>query len=64
MFAGVFGTGLLFERLATFYASTPRGTFTLPDLLNVDQGVIVFAIVLIALAGFKVAERLEARSAA
>jgi uncharacterized membrane protein YedE/YeeE len=64
MFAGVFGTGLLFGRLATFYASTPRGTFTLPDLLNVDQGVIVFAIVLIALAGFKVAERLEARSAA
>ena len=64
MFAGVFGTGLLFGRLITFYASTPRGTFTLPDLLNVNEGVIVFAIVLIALAGFKVAERLEARSAA
>jgi uncharacterized membrane protein YedE/YeeE len=64
MFAGVFGTGLLFERLATFYASTPRGAFTLPDLLNVNQGVIVFAIVLIALAGFQVAERIEARSAA
>ena len=64
MFAGVFGTGLLFERLAAFYASTPRGTFTLPDLLNVNEGVIVFVIVLIALAGFKVAERLEARSAA
>jgi uncharacterized membrane protein YedE/YeeE len=64
MYAGVFGTGLLFERLATFYASTPRGAFTLPDLLNVNQGVIVFAIVLIALAGFKIAERLEARSAA
>jgi uncharacterized membrane protein YedE/YeeE len=64
MYAGVFGTGLLFERLATFYASTPRGAFTLPDLLNVNQGVIVFAIVLIALAGFQVAERIEARSAA
>jgi uncharacterized membrane protein YedE/YeeE len=64
MFAGVFGTGLLFERLATFYASTPRGTFTLPDLLHLNEGVIVFAIVLIALAGFKVAERIEARSAA
>lgn len=64
MFAGVFGTGLFFERLATFYASTPRGAFTLPDLLNVNEGVIVFAIVLIALTGFKVAERIEARSAA
>jgi hypothetical protein len=32
--------------------------------LHLNEGVIVFAIVLIALAGFKVAERIEARSAA
>jgi uncharacterized protein len=62
MFAGVLGTGLLFARLASFYASTSRGTFTLPSLLNVNEGVVVFAIVVIALAGFKVAERLEARA--
>jgi uncharacterized protein len=62
MFAGVLGTGLLFARLASFYASTSRGTFTLPSLLNVNEGVVVFAIVVIALAGFKVAERLEGRA--
>jgi uncharacterized protein len=62
MFAGVLGTGLLFAQLASFYASTSRGTFTLPNLLNLNEGVVVFAIVAIALAGFKVAERLEARA--
>jgi uncharacterized protein len=62
MFAGVLGTGLLFAQLASFYASTSRGTFTLPHLLNVNEGAVVFAIVAIALAGFKVAERLEARA--
>ena len=64
MFAGVLGTGLLFGKLAGFYASTPRGTYTLPDVFGVSYGVVVFAIVAIALIGFTVAEKLEARSTA
>ncbi len=64
MFAGVFGTGLFFSRLATFYASTPKGTYTLPMLFGTSYGFVVFAIVAIAFAGFKVADWLEARSAA
>jgi uncharacterized membrane protein YedE/YeeE len=63
MFAGVLGTGLLYSKLQGFYLSTPRGTFTLPQLLNLSQGIIVFAVVLIALAGFKMAEMIEDRTA-
>ena len=62
MFAGVFGTGLVFRSLQPFYESTPRGTFTLPEFLNVPEGVVVFATVAIAIAGFKGAEALERRS--
>ena len=62
MFAGVLGTGLLFNKLQDFYLSTPRGVYTLPQLFNVSQGAITFAVVLIALAGFKLAEMIEKRS--
>jgi uncharacterized protein len=64
MFGGVFGTGLLFNSLQSFYESTPRGTFTLSQLFNVSEGVVVFAIVAVAIAGFKAAETLERRSVA
>ena len=63
MFAGVFGTGLAFERLAAFYSSTARGTLTIPDVAGLSYGVVVFAIVVFALAGFRAAEALERRSA-
>lgn len=62
MFAGILGTGLVFNRLEGFYLSMPRGVFTLPQLLNVSEGAVVFALVLFALAGFKVAEVIERRS--
>jgi uncharacterized membrane protein YedE/YeeE len=64
MFAGVLGTGLLFRSLQSFYDSTPRGAFTLSDLFSVSEGVVVFAVVAIAIGGFKVAEVLERRSEA
>jgi uncharacterized protein len=64
MFAGVLGTGLLFRSLQSFYDSTPRGAFTLSDLFSVSEGVVVFAVVAIAMGGFKAAEVLERRSAA
>ena len=62
MFAGVLGMGVLFDRFKTFYESTARGSFTLPQLLNVSYGVVVFGIVIAALAGFRGAEALERRS--
>jgi uncharacterized membrane protein YedE/YeeE len=62
MFAGVLATGAAFGTIADFYASGARGPLTLPELLGVPYGAVVLAVVLVALAGFAVAERLERRS--
>jgi uncharacterized membrane protein YedE/YeeE len=62
MFGGVVLTGILFRPLQAFYESTPRGTFTLPGLFGVPEGVVVLAIVLLAIAGFRGAEALERRA--
>jgi uncharacterized protein len=62
MLAGVFVFGEAFASARPFYESTPRGPLTVPQLLGVSPGVVVFAVVLIALGGFAGAERLEARS--
>ena len=62
MFAGVLATGLAFAPLRAFYESTARGPLTLPQLLRVPYGVVVFAVVLMALATFAGAEKLERRA--
>ena len=62
MFSGVLITGLLFAPLRDFYESTSRGALTLPSLVHLPYGVIVFAVVLMALAGFAAAERIERRA--
>jgi uncharacterized membrane protein YedE/YeeE len=62
VFAGVLATGLGFERIAGFHASGARGPLTLPEWLGVPEGVVVLALVLLALAGFAVAERIEGRA--
>ena len=61
MFTGVFITGLRFRSIETFYASTSRGAFTLPDLLHLPYGVVVALVVGTALVGFRGAEWIEAR---
>jgi uncharacterized membrane protein YedE/YeeE len=62
MFAGVLVTGLAFAPLQHFYESTARGSLTLPQLLHVPYGVVVCAIVVIALLGFRAAQWWEARA--
>jgi uncharacterized membrane protein YedE/YeeE len=62
MFGGVLVTGLAFAPLRHFYESTARGSLTLPELLRVPTGVVVCAIVAMALIAFQVAERLEKRA--
>lgn len=59
LLAGMLATGLLLGRWADFYGSSARGAWTLPDLLGLPYGVVVFAVVLLALAAFVVAERIE-----
>ena len=63
MFAGILGTGILFPRLQSFYESTPRGTYTLPQALGLSYGSLVFIVVAVAMIGFMAAEVLEKRSA-
>ena len=61
MFSGVLVTGLTFAAIEPLYVSTARGSLTLPQLLEVPYGVVVCAVVVIALAGFRGAEWLERR---
>ena len=62
MFAGVLVTGAALKPLRDFYESTARGPLTLPQLLRAPEGVIVFAVVAVALAMFTLAERWERRA--
>jgi len=59
LFVGVTACGLTFAYLEPFYKSTAYGALTLPQLLGLPYGVIVFAIVVIALAAFRFLEKLE-----
>jgi len=56
---GIFVFGEVFPWISDFFNSTPMGRITLPDLLNVSFGSVVFLVVLIALGGFIGAEKVE-----
>jgi hypothetical protein len=47
--------------LARFASSTPKGAFTLPQLVGASHGVTLLAVVIAALAAFRAAERWETR---
>ncbi len=63
LFTGVLGSGLAFPLLIAFYDSDARGAWTLPSLLHLPYGTVVLGIVIVALAGFFVADRIEGASA-
>ena len=63
LFAGVLGTGLAFPLIDRLYTSGAHGAWTLPQLLHLPYGVVVFGVVLVALAGFAAAEWIESRHA-
>lgn len=59
LFTGVLGTGFAFPLLIDFYDSDARGSWTLPSLLHLPYGTVVLGIVIAALAGFFIADRIE-----
>ncbi|HEX6099460.1 MAG TPA: YeeE/YedE thiosulfate transporter family protein [Thermoanaerobaculia bacterium] len=59
--AGLFA-GVLVPPFGRFAESTARGAWTLPELLRVPYGVVVLGVVLMALAGFAAAGRIERRA--
>ena len=63
MLVGVFAFAEMFPMMRALYESTSRGAFTLPQALGLPHGLVVFAIVCLALAAFGVAEWLESRPA-
>ena len=60
---GILAYGAMHPVVERFASSTPRGTFTLPQLIGVSHGVTVLILVVVALAAFRGAEWLEARRA-
>jgi uncharacterized membrane protein YedE/YeeE len=62
MFAGVLLSGMAFSWLRPLYESTPWGSVTLAGWSGWPYGVVVFVVVLMAVGGCVVAERLEART--
>ncbi len=59
IFAGTFIFGVAFPLLKNIYIATPMGQITLPQLFNIPYGMLVFAVVLMALGGFIGAEKVE-----
>jgi uncharacterized protein len=61
MMAGIWIFIELYPRLEHFVNSTPMGEVDLPGLLKLPHGVVVFGIVVVALAGFWFANWIERR---
>ena len=59
MLGGIWLFGEAFPLIERFYGSTPRGALTLPALVGLPHGVVVFAVVAMALGAFVGANRLE-----
>jgi uncharacterized membrane protein YedE/YeeE len=62
MFGGVALCALAFPAIATFYGSTALGVLTVPQWSGLPYGVVVLAIVLVALGFFRLIARHEARA--
>jgi hypothetical protein len=50
--AGIVVFGELFPWAEGFYYATPMGQVTLPQLLNLPYGLVVFLVALMAIGGF------------
>jgi len=62
--AGIFAFGESFAFLKDFYNSTSMGQLTLPQILHLPYGLVVFLVVMMALGGFAGASWVEKRLAA
>lgn len=64
IFAGIFVFGETYPLIRSFYTATGMGTITLPQALSISYGVVVFAVVLMAIGGFAGATWVENTMAA
>lgn len=63
MIFGIFVFGEAFPFIRDFYYSTPAGNATFSNVLNISYGTLVFVAVIIAIAGFVAAEKIEKKFA-
>jgi len=63
MIFGIFVFSELFPWVSGFYNSTPMGQITLSQYFNIPYGILVFAVVLMAVGAFVAAEWAEKRNA-
>lgn len=63
IFAGVIVFGEAFPLIEGFYNSTPMGQITFSQLINLPYGMLVFAVVVMALGAFAAAEWAEKKFA-
>jgi hypothetical protein len=61
---GIVVFGELFPLIQGFYEATPMGQVTLPQLLNIPYGLVVFLVALMAVGGFAGATWVEKAMAA
>jgi hypothetical protein len=64
IFAGIIGFNEAYPLVSGFYNATDLGQLTLPQVTGLPYGLLVFAVVLMALGGFAGAEWMEKRMAA
>ncbi len=62
IFFGIFIFGETYHYIYNFLYSTAAGSITLPQALGIPSGIMVFTVVMMALLGFIVAERIEKRN--
>ncbi|UCF65897.1 MAG: YeeE/YedE family protein [bacterium] len=63
IFFGIFIFGETYHYFYNFLYSSAAGSITLPQVLGIPWGIMVFTVVMIALLGFIGAERIEERNA-
>jgi len=61
MFSGIILFGELYPLIQDWHSSTSLGDITLPQLFDLSYGIVGMMIVLVALAAFYCAERVESR---
>lgn len=53
---GIFVFGEVFPWISDFFYSTPMGKVNLPEFFGIDYGIIMLAVILMAIGGFTAAE--------
>jgi hypothetical protein len=63
LLVGILLFGELYPLLEPFYNSTPLGQITMVDYFEIPAGIMVFILIIVALVGFWLSEKLESKNA-